>query len=316
MKPSMLGLLIAAGAFGASTVYLAIQLDEERDRADEVAELTRKLNGRIAELESMQVEMEALRATGGPPAPDAASAEADNSAATLPALADPATAAGVVPAERFDRPGGPPERSEAMQRMVRTQLRANFKRIHSDIGEKLGLTPEEANQLIDLMVDQQLAMAGRGRRNATASAEQAEKNLAEVTELIGAGRIDEYKAYQQTVPARHEVEQLSRQLEANDVALTKDQRDRMITALAEERQRVPQPNLAESVSREEYSRAMAAWQDDYNQRTATRASSILNTEQRETYGAYQQMNKEMRQQFESRRAAREARREAGAQGAR
>ena len=51
MKPSMLGLLIAAGAFGASTIYLGVQLKDERAHADRVLEQSRQLSARIAELE-------------------------------------------------------------------------------------------------------------------------------------------------------------------------------------------------------------------------------------------------------------------------
>lgn len=318
MKPSMLGLLIAAGAFGASTIYLAVQLDEERARSDEVAELSRKLNARIAELEKMQADLAALRAPAADaaapaPAADGVKLEKPESHASLVMEAGE----GNAPAERLDRPGGPPERSEAMQRMMRTQMRANYKRIYADLGDQLGLSRDEANKLIDLLVDQQMSLADLGRRDSTRSltpeqraatyAAQTQKNLAEISALIGAGKVEEYQAYQETVPARHEVEQLSRQLEANDVALSKDQRARMVSALAEERKRVPQPRLSESGSREEYARAMTAWQEDYNQRTATRAGSILNGDQQKTYDEFQQLNKEMRQQFEARRAARESR---------
>ena len=124
--------------------------------------------------------------------------------------------------------------------------------------------------------------------------------------LIGAGKMDEYKAYQETIPSRQEVDMLSRQLEASDASLSSDQRDRMVAALAEERKRVPSPKMSESVSREEYNKAMAAWQDDYNQRAATRAGSILSSEQQSTYSEFQQWGREMRQQMEQRRAAREA----------
>lgn len=322
MKPSMLGLLIASGAFGASTIYLALQLQEERTRADEVVEQTRQLSARIAELEKARDELEALRfedengsvVTAGPeavrpgrgPLPD------------LVADTGARPAADVRP-ERSDRTRRPPERTEAMQKMMRSQVRANFKRLHGDIGDKLGLDRDGANRLIDLMVEQQMAQAERGRRQRDSNltpdqrsaewAAQNEKNLAEVSALIGADKIEAYKTYQEAAPARQEVDMLSRQLEANDLVLSKDQRDRMVTALADERKRVPQPRLAESVSREEYSHAMTAWQEDYNHRAALRANSILNSDQLSTYNEYQQWSMEMRQQFESRRAAREANRQ-------
>lgn len=206
-----------------------------------------------------------------------------------------------------------------MRKMMRSQMRANFKRLNADIGDKLGLSPDDTNKLIDLMIDQQMSMADRGRQGRDLSltpeqrtaawTAQNEKNMNDITALIGPGKIDAYKAYQDTMPARQEVEMLSRQLEANDMVLSKVQRDRMITALAEERQRVPQPKLSESGSREEYLQAVSAWQEDYHQRTATRAGSILNGDQQTTYGEIQQWNKEMRQQSEARRAAREGKRQ-------
>lgn len=321
MKPSMLGLLIAAGAFGASTIYLASQLNDERARADEVLEQSRALSARVAELENARAELESLRLTAGP--------EADADLVPGGGKPDAAPPAGMVavaserpgaepPAERPDR-GRPPERTEAMQKMMRSQMRANFKRMNADIGDKLGLGRDDTNKLIDLMIDQQMAMADRGRQErgsnltpeqrSAAWVAQNEKNLNEISALLGADKIDAYKAYQETLPARQEVEMLSRQLEASDQVLSKDQRDRMVTALADERKRVPQPKLSESVSREEYSQAMAAWQEDYNQRTATRANSILNSDQQTAYSEYQQWNQEMRQQFEARRAAREGNRQ-------
>ena len=318
MKPSMLGLLIAVGAFGASTIYLATQLNDERARADEVLEQSRALSARVAELEAARAEMESMRLMANlPEAGGAASPATDGKPAAMPTSASVELSESPVvegSPERV-RPGGPPVRTEAMQKMMRSQLRANFKRMNGDIGEKLGLTTEEANKLIDFMVDQQMESAnrGRGERGANLTPEQRaagwaarnDKSMSEIAALIGADKIDAYKAYQDSMPARQEVDMLSRQLEANDLVLSKDQRARLVTALAEERKRVPQPKFSESVSREEYSKAMTAWQDDYNQRTAMRASSILDGEQQAAYGEYQQWHKEMRQQFEARRSARQ-----------
>lgn len=318
MKPSMLGLLIAAGAFGASTIYLADQLNDERERADEVLEQSRALSARVAELEAARAEMESMRwmsdvpEAGGAPAPAVGGKPAALPASAPVELSESAVVEG---APERARNGGPPVRTEAMQKMMRSQLRANFKRLNGDIGEKLGLSKEDTNKLIDLMVDQQMESANRGRwqrgsnvtpeRRAAGWAAQNEKSMSEIAALIGPDKVDAYKAYQDSLPARQEVDMLSRQLEANDMVLSKDQRDRLVTALAEERKRVPQPKFSESYSREDYSKALAAWQDDYNQRTAMRASSILDSEQQTTYGEYQQWNTEMRQQFDERRSARQ-----------
>ena len=317
MKPSFLGLLIAAVAFGASTIYLAVQLKEERAQADRFIEESRALNARVAELEKIRSELERTPATDGADSSGALTQAATVSKAGPAAdtAAAHATANVEEPAESGNRAAAPmPQPSEAMQKMRRTQLRANNKRLHADIGEKLGLSSDEASKLVDLITDQQMAAMQRGReeRMSGASGESRvstyelnqQKNLAEVTALIGTDKAELYKAYQEAMPARQEVNMLERQLEANDSTLSKDQRDRMITALAEERKRVPEPKFSESASREEHAKASLEWQQDYQERAATRARSILNSDQLTTFSEYQQWTREMRQQFEARRSAR------------
>ena len=220
MKPSMLGLLIASGAFGASTIYLALQLKEERAQADAIAEQTARLNHRIAELERSRAEFESLRGETDPrPAAGKDGGGGQPPVAVATTVAEPAERPAAEPGERGVPFGAP--RSEAMQKMARAQMRANFKRMNADIGSKLGLSQEDANKLIDLMIDQQMGMIERSRemrgtsvtpeqRAAELSAQQ-QKNLADITALIGADKIDAYKDYQQTMPARQEVDMLSRQ---------------------------------------------------------------------------------------------------------
>jgi hypothetical protein len=314
MKPSMLGLLIAAVAFGASSVYLGVQLNEERLKADQILEESRVLSARIASLEKARAELEALRAVSPEPLPVPAGMPGVPPREVL-ADARPASDQPVAGADtRNFRPGPPPERSEAFQKMVRSQIRGNYKRLYADLGAKLGLGQEEANKLIDLITDQQVTMMDRMRQergNGQAPADRVatmekiqQENLAQITNLIGGDKIELYKQYQDTLPARQEVEMLSRQLEGNDAGLSKDQHDRMVTALAEERGRVPAPKLADSGSPEEYSKAMSEWQEDYNERSATRARSILSGDQLAAYNEYQQWSREMRQNFESRRGGR------------
>jgi hypothetical protein len=314
MKPSFLGLMIAAIAFGASTVYLSVQLKEERAQADRFIEESRVLSARIVELEKSRADLEELSLAGGAPVTSMAMTQSGGASPPAePATASQLPATPEAPLETGPRAGQPmsPARSEAMQKMRRAQLRANNKRLHSDIGDKLGLSREESSKLIDLLTDQQMAAMRGGRQERSADGTRSTRqqinpqdNLAEVTALIGADKAELYRQYQETMPARQEVSMLERQLEGADSSLSKDQRDRMITALADERKRVPEPKYSESGSREDYSRAVLAWQEDYQERAATRARSILDSEQLTTFTEYQQWNREMRAQFEARRSAR------------
>jgi len=310
MKPSVLGLAISALAFGATTIYLAVQLNEERAQADLVAESMAELNARIAELEKAREQRYAVTGAFGaesmgpggiamvpppPPMPEAGEAKAD--------APEGAVFTNVPPM---------PPRSEAFQKMMRANLRANNKRLYADIGEKLGLSKEDANTLINMLTDQQTGNFAQARDpNITDPAERArlreearrEDQLA-IDNFLGASKAAALREYQETIPSRLELDQLNRQLEGADAVLTEDQQKRMLAALVDERKRVPMPQMAENASPDDYAKAYAEWQTDYNQRVEAQAHSILNTEQLAAYNEYQQWQKEMREQMVARRGAR------------
>jgi len=308
MKPSVLGLAISALAFGASTVYLAVQLADERAQADLVAESMAELNARIAELEKARDQR--LAETGA----FAAEAMGPGGIAMAPPPPPPEAgeAKGDVPEGSVFTNAPMPPRSEAFQKMMRSNLRANNKRLYADIGEKLGLSKEDANTLINMLTDQQVGNFAQARdANVTDPAERArlrdearrEDQLA-IDNFLGASKAAALREYQETIPSRLEMEQLNRQLEGADAVLTEDQQKRMLAALIEERKRVPAPQMSEETSHDDYAKSYAEWQADYNERVDAQAHSILNTEQLAAYNEYQQWQKEMREQMVMRRGVR------------
>ncbi len=128
MKASVWGLLVAALAFGASTIYLSVQLREERAQAEKFAEATRALNARIADLEKAR-EQHVISGTFGMHAPGQGSVSVG-----LPPPEEKLDAT----VERAPTPPvpnlPPPARTEAFQKMMRAQVRANNKRIYADLG--------------------------------------------------------------------------------------------------------------------------------------------------------------------------------------
>jgi outer membrane murein-binding lipoprotein Lpp len=316
MKASILGLAIAAVAFGASTLYLSAQLNEERAQADKLGELTRELNARIAELEKTREHRFAANgnfgggamAPGGmlmgPPPPSAERGEGKPD---------------VVESVAFNGPA--PPQSEAFQKMMRSGVRANNKRIYADLGPQLGLSKEETAKFIDLLTDQQVDSFGR-RHDMSPDADPVERqrlayearreDQAEIDNFLGTSKAAAFREYQETIPARMELEQLTRQLEGADATLSDDQQKRMLAALIEERKRIPMPQMSENADADEYTKAYAQWQSDYNERVNAQARSILNNDQMTAYSDYQQWQNEMQQQMHIRRAARGPRGAAGA----
>jgi hypothetical protein len=62
--------------------------------------------------------------------------------------------------------------------------------------------------------------------------------------------------------------------------------------------------MSDSTTPEEYTKAYAEWQADYNERVSAQARSILDTDQMTAYSDYQQWQKEMQQHMVTRRGNR------------
>jgi hypothetical protein len=301
MKAPILGLGLAAVAFAGSSVYLWQQLEQERERATQVEQKAAELNARIAELEKARSQLAERRIIGsgnfiagtfgngpGAPPPPPAPGAADK---TESATAD------VHPVWSNSRP----DRSPAFRKMMRSQIRANNKRVYADIGPKLGLDKDTTNKLIDLLTDQQVPDFGNVHdMNDQAEVqryfeEKQRQNLAQLTDLIGPDKVASLQEYQESIPARMEVDMLARQLEGNDTALSTEQRQKLVDVYVEERKRVPMPDSYEGIDPEDYQKSINAWQEDYARRTADEAARILNNDQLTAFNEMQQWQKEMRE---------------------
>jgi hypothetical protein len=308
MKSPMLGLAVSTLAFAGSSIYLWTELAEQRARADEVTELTRRLNARIAELEKARDQFEALRLATTTPSGNGAAPQVGTDVTT------------VTPAESNARPTVtasstqfiPPERSATHRKMMRTQVRAHNRRIYSDLADQLGLSQEDAARLIDLITDQQVANNTRSFESQPMSPtdmrqhwEQIQReNQRQIAELLGPQKAEEFRKYQESMPARGEVEMIARQLEGSDAPPLKDeQRKRLVAAISEERGRVPMPQFDANSDPASYSKLANEWQADYEERVSSQMRAILDDDQFNTYSEYQQWQREMREQFAASRGA-------------
>jgi hypothetical protein len=303
MKTSGLSLAIAVLAFAASTIYLAVQLSEERAHSEQLVDATRALNARISELEKVRdTGRFAVNGTFGsanlppgamqnaqlPPPPAASEWQSDAQAAV-----------GV------NGPFTPPQ-SEAFQKMMRAQLRSYNKQMYADVGAQMGLTREEVNKLIDLLTDQQsggLAIPDGVTDPVEIQRlmeEASRENKAKIASLLGPEKLESLEDYQRSLPARQELDMVARQIEGSDAApLNEDQRKRLLAALIEERKRIPAPQFptGTDANADDYAKTFSDWQADYNARVAAQARGILNTEQYTAYDDYVKWQKEMNEQM-------------------
>ena len=301
MKTSVLGLVVATVALGSSSIYLWTQLQDERERAAELAARSAELNARVAQLEQARSDFEQRRVVGA----HTFAGQAMGKPGTLPSPPAAGDIANESAGPRMSawsvRP--PPLRSEAMQKMMRAQIRAHNKRLYADVGPALGLSKDQANKLVDLLTDQQSGGFEPFREGKEAEdfqnawAEKQRRLQDEITELLGDDKAASLQEYQKSLPARQELEMLSRQLEGYDAPINEQQRQRLLKVMVEERDRVPAPDYVDGMDIGEYEKSRAAWDDAYNERVASQARSILDTTQLNAYTEYQEAQKDMRAQF-------------------
>ena len=136
MKAPILALTVAAAAFASSSLYLWSQLRAERDRVAQVEETTRQLNLRIAELEKARPQVVGHRAA------NAGGVVAGQFGQGVVPEVIPATSPQPDAAEmnhwRFD----PPKLPAAVEKTMRSQVRANNRQQYAAFLEEIGLGKE------------------------------------------------------------------------------------------------------------------------------------------------------------------------------
>jgi hypothetical protein len=140
-----------------------------------------------------------------------------------------------------------PEYREA----VRVQQRSNINRQYPGLGQELGLTVEQTDQLFDLLVDQQMrnhekavlnwdsegldpaAMLQRQEKVQQQWMEMQRRNEAELTAQLGTAKMKAWQDYQATLPARYQVEQLRTTMASRGVPLSEEASRAAVKAFAE-----------------------------------------------------------------------------------
>lgn len=194
------------------------------------------------------------------PASAPANKEAPKALASRPSMPAPAEGMFAGSPSREDRTRMIREARERQRRLmqdpdyreaVRVQHRSNMGRQYPGLGQELGLTVEQTEQLFDLLVDQQLRnneqaeviwdtegldpATGQQRQQKMQQqwAEIQRKNEAELAAQLGPGKVQAWKEYQSTLVARHQAEQLRTTLAGRGVPLSEDASRAIVKAYAE-----------------------------------------------------------------------------------
>lgn len=167
-----------------------------------------------------------------------------------PTAADTMNPPAMFSAFRNERLLNDPEYRAAM----RSQQRMMLTNRYADLGEALGLHPDEVNRLIDLLADQQVArmnerppfqpntvpdpaaMSDWSRRMQQLQLDQDQQ----VANLLGEEKLREFRDYQKSEGARAQVNQLRQLLAGSGEPLRPEQSQPLVKALAAEQDRSQQ----------------------------------------------------------------------------
>jgi hypothetical protein len=316
MKPLIPILAVAATSLAVASVQFARQASTQRERADTEMALRQKQEARLAQLERDHARLERELASVQSSASDAPPVAAVTPPPPQPPKAGVVRGAGAhegvfTMIERSDPTGAPKPtvgfrgpgfmETAAGRNYMKSRTKMAMRRLHADAGDALGISDEKANELLDLLADQQTRMTDRYRGQdgqppkPVDFREVQQKNNAEIAALIGQDKMDEWTAYQQSLPDRSQVNMVNQQLtEAGVQAMSDNQRTEMLAAVTEERQRLPRPTITQEMTPEEQFAQSNEWQAEYDKALLDRARSILNSEQYAAYKEFQDFQAEMR----------------------
>ena len=322
-KPVILLLALAAAGLGGLAFtqsqsaasdrarFAAIQQRLDEQAARDAAEIAR-LNEKIAMFKS---EADQLRKRNAE-----APAEAVDENGKTPVLADAAAQAGKAKKDGAGFMKGIAKmfKDPEMRKMMRGQQQMGVRMMYGDLAKELGLTPDEANKVIELLTDRQMeasakamdAMDGSADPARTAaSAEEAQKVVADydaqMKNLLGEERTKKLNDYERTMGDRMAIQQYSSSFTSAGVPLDDAQKQGLLNVMKEERLKQPpgpfdpgSKNVAAQMkamqSGEGLDQALAS-QRDLNQRVLTRARTVLNPDQMTAFESAQKAQVDMQE---------------------
>lgn len=297
-------------ALTAACAYMVYRVDVASDRAAASARTIAELQTRIATIENqreaLEREVTRLRASLPPlginSVPAALPAQAATQEEARPSR--PRAADEPSPVERpalLSRRLNDWTQTPAGREMMRTQRRMGVQRMYADFFREMNFTSEQAEKFVEVMTG--LEMEGFGPvRGMVASdgsvvpvqmQEYQERMKRELTELLGADGYRQFENYRNSFAERMELNQIAQQLEGMRTPLRDYQRNELLTAMIEERNRVPRPTYSPGTSPEENAEKHLQWKLDYDQRVRDRVASVLDPDQLKRLQEYQEMQANM-----------------------
>ncbi len=231
--------------------------------------------------------------------------EAPAAASPAGALEKPATDAGGMAKGLADMFKG-----EEGKKMLKMQSEMGARMMYGDFTKKLD--PATADAVMALLAERQGMMASAGIEAMSANdpkaaqakiAEQKAEFDKKLTGMIGKDKMTDLESYERTVGDRMMFGQVESQFSAAGTPLTPDQREGVLSLMAQERMKTPRSALeqgnsdpTEGMRALQDEKVVSAWlksEEELHQRLVTKASSILSPDQLNTYTKSLQQMRDM-----------------------
>jgi uncharacterized protein YbaA (DUF1428 family) len=186
-----------------------------------------------------------------------------------------------------------------MKKAMRSQQSFGVRMMYGDLAKELGLTTEEANLVLDLIVDRQMAVssktfgadgdASKLEANAAEAQKVAADYEAEMKNMLGDERMKKFQQYERTTGERMSLQQYQQSLASAGMPLDDGQRQSLLDIMVDER--LKQPPSALEPGNKDVAGAMKAMQSgeafdrmmtqqrELNQRVLTKARALLSADQ-------------------------------------
>jgi hypothetical protein len=200
-----------------------------------------------------------------------------------------------------------PEYRKARLAQIRVSVAGN----NRTLAEDLGLSPAEADKLLDLLAEQELGMSTEMMFRADANDQAAVQEMVrkqqesmrqrdeKVAALVGPSRAAQWQQYQQAAPARGRVNAMNNTLIRSNQPLSAAQQRSLATAFATEMHNLNEEmsaltrgvNPQDPLARAQVEQALRNRQEESNQRILAAATPILSAAQLATVRAqFEQQN--------------------------
>lgn len=196
-----------------------------------------------------------------------------------------------------------------MKEKMRTQTRDFLKGSHAALFKEMGLTPEQSDQLLDLLAERQMKMSESGAAllgSEGGDRQQAAKTIAEqrkaadgqIRSFLGDANFQKLDSWENGMGARMQADQFKSKLAGGATPLQDLQSQQLSAAMQEETSRATPQFTAEDVSRSQKADPtffmetanvdrIIARQTEVNQRVLDRSRAFLNADQLKGLGEFQ-----------------------------